>query len=75
MDVFSRELTEALDPENGIEEEYMPYHNPVYNWRLLRLLLMQNTVDYCNLSGKIPPLYSTDAYCQLHQLRRKGLKS
>lgn len=26
---FSEELVEALDPENGIEEEYMPYNNPV----------------------------------------------
>ena len=29
VDTFSEDLIEALDPENGIEEEYMPYHNPV----------------------------------------------
>lgn len=26
---FSEELVDALDPENGIEEEYMPYNSPV----------------------------------------------
>lgn len=26
---FSEELVEAMDPENGIEEEYMPYNSSV----------------------------------------------
>ena len=29
VDVFARDLEEALDPESGIEEEYMPYHDAV----------------------------------------------
>lgn len=29
VEAFSEELIEALDPENGIEEEYMPYHSSV----------------------------------------------
>lgn len=29
LSVFAQELEEAMDPENGIEEEYMPYHDAV----------------------------------------------
>lgn len=29
LSVFAQELEEALDPDNGIEEEYMPYHSAV----------------------------------------------
>lgn len=29
VDEFSEELIEAMDPDNGIEEEYMPYNSSV----------------------------------------------
>ena len=29
LSVFAQELEDALDPENGIEEEYMPYRSAV----------------------------------------------
>ena len=29
LSAFAQELEEAMDPENGIEEEYMPYHDAV----------------------------------------------
>ena len=72
---MARDLVEAMDPENGFEEEYMPYRNPIYNWRLLRLLLSQNTVQFCALSEKVPPLDSTKTYCQLHGIGREGGRS
>ena len=74
-EVMARDLVEAMDPENGFEEEYMPYRNPIYNWRLLRLLLSQNTVQFCALSEKVPPLDSTKTYCQLHGIGREGGRS
>ena len=73
-EVVARDLVEAMDPENGFEEEYMPYRNPIYNWRLLRLLLEQNAVQVCALSDKVPPLDSTKMYCQLHGIGRVGGK-
>ena len=65
---YSEELVEALDPENGIEEEYMPYHNSVYNWRLLRLLLFQNSREFCKLSDKNPPISGIATFCALKEM-------
>ena len=37
-DSFLQPMLDAMDPENGIEEQYHPKHDKLYNWRGLRLI-------------------------------------
>ena len=45
LQTFLEPYVEALDPENGIDDEYHPRNDKVYSWRALRLMARDQTND------------------------------
>ncbi len=52
LDGHLEELRDALDPENGIEEQYNPKHNKSYVWRGLRLLACEQLSGMADAVGE-----------------------
>ncbi len=50
-DLF-KDAAEMLDPEQGVEEQYLPINNDTFVWRSLRLLV-RSRIDLCQMTPKV----------------------
>ncbi len=52
LDAHLDSLRDAIDPENGIEDEYNPKHDKTYVWRGLRLLACEQLTGMADACGE-----------------------
>lgn len=61
LEGFFADGIELMDPKNMVEEEYMPYNDPNFQWRALRLLSQRSPLFFASrpatMQFKVVPQY------------------